>query len=171
MAGEIVSLLHRLAHTDTDCIYSLKKKAIIAAILYLHRITDNRMSGTAMKNLRLLSSICGQKAMPRVIIVTTMWSKVREQEGSEREEALKREVWEDMLGNGCSVARFENTRESAWHIVGSVRQKDPGVTLLIQEEMVHLRKPLYQTQAGIDTNTAAEIVFWRRVFNVLLRLR
>ena len=116
------------------------------------------MSGAAMRNLRLFSSLCGQKVMPRVVVVTTMWGKVDWEEAVKWEEVLKQEVWRDMLGNGYSVSRFEDTYASAWNIIGSLTQKNSSMTLLIQEEMGTFGKPLNQTRAGIDVNTATEIV-------------
>jgi hypothetical protein len=100
----------------------------LATILYLHRISDNRMSGSAMKNLQLFSRLCGQKAMPNVVIATTMWSKVEKSEGEQREIELQREFWKDMLQAGCTVKRFEDTYESAWNIVRGITQKDSDVS-------------------------------------------
>jgi len=130
----------------------------IATILYLHRISDNRMSQSAMKNLRIFSSLCGQKAMPNVVIVTTMWGYIPKELGIRREQHLKREVWKDMLGNGCKVGRFEHTYESAWSIIGNLAAKNSGATLLIQEEMGNIGKSLNETRAGIDLKTATDNV-------------
>lgn len=33
----------------------------LAGILYLHRIGDNRLGGTAMKNLRMFKKLCGDE--------------------------------------------------------------------------------------------------------------
>jgi len=127
----------------------------IATILYLHRISDNRMSKSAMKNLQIFSSLCGQKAMPNVVIVTTMWSFIPKELGIRREEHLKRDVWKDMLENGCRVGRFEDTRESAWSIVNSMNL---GATLLIQEEMGNVGKSFNETSAGADIRRGTDKV-------------
>jgi len=71
--------------------------------------------------------------MLNVAIVTTMWSKVGRKDGMDREEELKKEVWHNMLDDGCGIERFEDTRESAWRIVLNL-MKNPGVSLLIQDE-------------------------------------
>jgi len=71
--------------------------------------------------------------MLNVAIVTTMWSKVGKKDGIDREEELKKEVWHNMLEDGCGIERFEDTPESAWRIVLNI-MKNPGVSLLIQEE-------------------------------------
>jgi len=107
----------------------------LATVLYLHRISDNRMSGTAIKSLRLFSGLCGQKTMPNVVIVTTMWTLVPDEWGTKREEVLKAEVWHDMLRDGCKTERFKDTYESAWDIVRSVLQKDSSVAPFDREKI------------------------------------
>jgi hypothetical protein len=135
--------------------------AKLAAVLYLHNISDNRMTGSAMEHLELFSSMCGQAAMQNVAIVTTMWSYVPKEVGNKREEDLKREVWNDMLANGCCVKRFENTYDSAWSIVGSLTQQEPDLTLLIQKEMGDDGKLFNETKAGMVLNSAADATFRR----------
>jgi hypothetical protein len=126
-----------------------KAKVNLATILYLHRISDNRMSGTAMKNLQLFSSLCGKKAMPNVVIVTTMWSLVPAEWGTKRENVLKREVWKDMLKAGCEVERFEDTLESAWKIIGSFAEDGLQDHVKLAREMVDDQLGLNETDAGI----------------------
>ena len=106
--------------------------------------------------------------MPHVVIVTTMWGKVNRKEADEREDLLKREVWQGMLGDGCKSARFEDTYESAWNIVGSLMQKNSGTTLLIQKEMGALGKPLDKTQAGLDVKQETEMAVPN---SLLMRIR
>ena len=116
------------------------------------------MPKSAMKNLRTFSNLCGQKAMPNVVIVTTMWSFIPKELGIRREDGLKREVWKDMLDAGCGIQRFEDTYKSSWDIIGSIAQKDSGTTLLIQEEMGTVGKSFNQTRTGVDLNTSTEHV-------------
>jgi hypothetical protein len=86
--------------------------------------------------------------MPNVAIVTTMWSKIFEKDGIVREEELKKEVWHDMLVDGCGIERFEDTPESAWRIVCNI-MKNPGASLLIQDEMTSdTQEPVIETTAG-----------------------
>jgi hypothetical protein len=58
--------------------------------------------------------------MPNVVIATTMWRRVRGTEGEEREARLKSAYWADMIAQGCRVERFQDTYESAWHIIGNL---------------------------------------------------
>src|SRR5882762_770031 len=95
--------------------YSMNVK--IAGIIYLHQITNNRANRSLLKNLKLFSRLCGQEAMPNVVIATTMWDVIKEERGAVREADLRKNFWMDMLAEGCSTARFDNTYETAWNIV------------------------------------------------------
>jgi len=99
---------------------SYSKKQTLAAVIYLHRISDNRVDECACTNFQRLTGLCAQKAIPNVVIITTMWKKVSEKEGTDREEELKQKFWDEMLANGCRTERFEDTYESAWDITGSL---------------------------------------------------
>lgn len=72
---------------------------MLAGILYFHRITDNRISGTANRNIRMFGKLCGSKAAEKVILVTTMWDQVAKQDegkqrvAQERLEELKSKYW------------------------------------------------------------------------------
>src|ERR1700692_2938193 len=83
----------------------------------MHRITDNRISGQQLGNLQMLTSLCGQKSMPDVVIATTMWNEAQQESGNRREAELKSEVWKNLL-NGCKIERFLDTYDSAWDIIG-----------------------------------------------------
>ena len=54
------------------------------SLLYFHRISDNRMAGTLLKNLRMFEELCGKDALKNVIL-TTMWDEVDEETGLARE--------------------------------------------------------------------------------------
>src|SRR4051794_37978067 len=45
----------------------------LAGVIYLHRITDPRMGGSALKNLEMFQKLCGTGSLPSVILTTTMW--------------------------------------------------------------------------------------------------
>jgi len=125
----------------------------LAKILYLHRIIDNRMSGSLLKNLQLFKSLCGQQAMLNVVIVTTMWSRDRGVEGKDREKGLKDRYWADMMAQGCTVKRFQDTYASAWHIIGHPAAAEiNSANVRLSHEMVDRRLQLKQTQAGITLN-------------------
>lgn len=86
--------------------------------------------------------------MLNVAIVTTMWGTVVEEEGSRRENELKRDVWKRMLADGCAVERFENTYESAWRIISHLDSRGPA-SVLLPRELVDVGLRLNETQVGV----------------------
>jgi exonuclease VII small subunit len=119
----------------------------------MHRISDNRMAGTPLKDFRMFAKLCGDDATKKVILATTMWDLVQGNEGERHETQLKERYWKGMLVGGSKVVRFRGTHESAWEIVDMIVKMDEGPSsrspLLIQEEMVDLHQQLGETQAGI----------------------
>ncbi|CAG8754464.1 1376_t:CDS:2, partial [Acaulospora colombiana] len=89
----------------------------IDTILYLHRISDNRMSGPAWRSFESFTSLCSQTKMPQLVLLTTMWTHVSPQVGTNREEQLTSDFWGDMIRNKCLVKRFDDSHESAWKIL------------------------------------------------------
>jgi hypothetical protein len=131
---------------------SYSKNVHLAAIIYLHRISDNRMTGSLLNSLNLFVNLCGQKAMPNVILVTTMWSEVREATAIRREDELRKGFWKDLVAAGCRIERFEDTHESAWRIVRDALQKSSGIDVTIQEEIGGGQLSVSETKAGRYAN-------------------
>ncbi|KIM49767.1 hypothetical protein M413DRAFT_59536, partial [Hebeloma cylindrosporum] len=133
-------------------LYMHRRNIPLAGIFYLHRITDNRMGGTPLRNLRIFTELCGDAAR-NAVLVTTMWDKLTSHtEGERREESLKRNYWHGMIQHGAFVDRFENTFKSAWDVVGTMvarsQEINGSIPLLIQEELVIQKKRLEETRAG-----------------------
>ncbi len=104
---------------------STAKPSYCAAILYLHRISDNRMTGSAMRNLHLLKKLCGPDALKNVILVTTMWDQIRSQaDGENRQRGVAGESRvlgrHDQDGFGSRVLRHTNDQTSARSLVSSL---------------------------------------------------
>ena len=124
----------------------------LTGILYFHRITDRRVCGTPHRNLRMFGELCGDKAVLKVILVTTMWDKMSGDlapKAKAREEELKSRYWINMIHLGARTQRFENTKKSALGIVSELLLE--GVSeqaVLLQEELVDLGRELNETQAG-----------------------
>jgi hypothetical protein len=123
-------------------------------IIYLHRITDPRMGGSAARNLRMFKLLCGHDAYSKVRLATTRWEEVKESVGVQREKELqdKDQYWGPMMKLGSRVERHYNTRDSAMKIIETYLpgvDKDNIPWLEIQNEMfVKDRKELRQTKAG-----------------------
>ena len=125
-----------------------EKDIKLAGIIYLHRITDNRMAGTPHRNLRMFGELCGDQAVKKVVLVTTMWDRVQQDTGARREKELSENYWKTMINLGASTARFSNSADSAWKIVDVILKQHEAEVLLLQEEIVDLKRSLNETQAG-----------------------
>lgn len=73
-----------------------------------------------MKNLEIFSQLCGHRTTGKVVIVTTMWSEIREETGARREQELKADFWKLLCDEGCRTERFQDTRNSAWQVLGGL---------------------------------------------------
>ena len=56
----------------------------LTGLLYLHQISDVRMQGSALKNIRMFRSLVGGDNMTNVILVTMRWDSMTEVEGEVR---------------------------------------------------------------------------------------
>jgi hypothetical protein len=133
---------------------SYNNEVKLSGILYLHRITDPRMTGSAKKNLFMFKKLCGPDALKHVVLVTTMWELVNERTGKERQLELEttEEFWGYMLRKGSRIEQHMNTPDSARRIVQLFMAKksrpSSPVLLAIQDEMVNNNKDLDETEAG-----------------------
>ncbi|KAI5456321.1 P-loop containing nucleoside triphosphate hydrolase protein [Mariannaea sp. PMI_226] len=120
-------------------------------MIYLHRITDPRIGGSARKNLFMFKKICGTDALHNVLLVTTMWELAETSTGELRETDLvnTEDFWGVLARSGAQVQRHNNSRESAMALLKRFVGKSQ-VTMSIQEEMVNEHKDLHETQAGMQ---------------------
>ena len=122
---------------------------MLSGLLYFHRISDNRMAGTPLKNLRMFEQLCGKNAFKNVILTTTFWGEVDEETGSTRERELKDIYWKAMIDRGSSTGRFEGTRDSAFRLIAPfLDEANTRNKLLLQKELVNLDLKLGETHAG-----------------------
>lgn len=117
----------------------------LSGILYLHRITDNRMANSLIRNLRMFQELCGGDAFSNVIFVTTHWDACK-RGGDSREQELRNNYWKLFLQGGSQMLRFENAKSSAWNIINALPSTQKP--LKIQRELVDEQKLLSETSAG-----------------------
>ncbi|KAL7948668.1 P-loop containing nucleoside triphosphate hydrolase protein [Trichoderma barbatum] len=130
------------------------QKVQLAGLIYLHRITDTRVSGSSLKNIRMFQKICGAGAFHRVVLATTMWATLESMEGG-REVGLQRceelkhpEFWGEMILNKSIMKEHDGSEASALAIISKLVDKEGGVVLDIQRQMVDQNLSLDDTVAG-----------------------
>src|SRR4051812_11792260 len=106
----------------------------IAGLIYMHRITVNRMTRTLIEHLGTFRRLVGDVAMQNVMLTTTMWTALREKGiGLRREQELMKEHWKPMLESASRTARFEDTFESACAIIKALLSRGSYPTVLFLE--------------------------------------
>lgn len=121
------------------------------------------MAGTPLKNLRMFERLCGKDALHNVILATTMWDEVDQSTGAKRENELRSNYWKPMLDCGSTTARFDGTLDSAWKIMQHLTSdRDSRHAVLLQEELVTLRKQLPETHAGQALLSTMEVLVKRQ---------
>lgn len=146
--------------TDTDVLkmiaHFLEKEyrgtvSRITGLIYVHRITDTRMGGRSQSNLRMFHKLCGDDSLKNVAIITTMWDKVRPEEGQRREQELRsgHNLFKPLLEKGAVMERYDGTRQSASNIINYLLGKE-STTVQIVRELVEEQKSLEETAAGAE---------------------
>ncbi|KAJ5145889.1 uncharacterized protein N7515_000453 [Penicillium bovifimosum] len=132
----------------------------IHGILMLHPISDNRMSGSTMRNLEMMKAMCGFSSYANLAIATTMWSTNSSLCAKREEQLLDGRFFGDLIAKGAKLfrhnekGRLDSLEEvtSARRIVTHlIRQSDNHTTevLRLQREIIDQQKMIGETQAGI----------------------
>lgn len=125
--------------------------AKLAGVIYVHRISDDKFGGVALKNFRMFRELCGERTLKNVILMTNMWGRVTRQQGADREQQLRDEHFKPAIDKGAQICRHNNTAESARAILRIILKNRPLV-LKIQRELIDERKDIGQTGAGEELN-------------------
>ena len=139
--------------------FRYKRDIKLAGILYFHRITDNRVAGTPLKNLRMFEKLCGKNAFGNIILMTTMWGHIDGATGQLREKELEGQYWRSMMKLGSTTVRYHNTRNSACDILDKVLQSAPNRHAVLLEDVEGLTK---ETDAGGPVCTALKSLIRRQ---------
>jgi hypothetical protein len=140
-----IEILARIATWMTD---TYKDGALLSGIIYLHRITDNRMECSENLNLRMFKKLYGRNNLKNVILGTTMWELVPDTDGVRRENDLKTEFWKDMVDKGSTVERIYKRPKWAKNLVRKLLNNEPMVTRF--QEQIIAGKALAETDAGAE---------------------
>lgn len=153
---------------------SYTKEARLAGIIYLHRISDPKMGGSALRNLRMFTKLCGSNNLKSVVLVTTHWANaetgisVTESTGQARIDELveKKDFWGAMIERGSRVERHDGSKQSALRIVGAIIDRKVRVVLDIQRQLIDERMNLDDTDAAQALRS--ELIAERKKFEARL---
>ncbi|KAM0256388.1 hypothetical protein ACHAQJ_005039 [Trichoderma viride] len=133
---------------------SFKQGTKLSGMVFLHRITDVRMTGSARRNLIMFQKLCGEKVYSSVVLATTMWGLIDETTGAHRERELteSEEFWGYMHKKGSRIFRLAQTRDSCLGIIRHILSFDSTIVLELQDEIVNQGHQLEDTKAGVQLN-------------------
>ncbi|TDL22515.1 hypothetical protein BD410DRAFT_748191 [Rickenella mellea] len=122
----------------------------VVGILYLHRISDNKIGGTATRQFRFLQAICGD-AFWRIILVTTMGDSLPQAMYDERVQELSssRDWWRRLVEGGSEIMDYDGSHESGVKIVDTLltSASKEDKRLALQVELQH-GMSIYSTSAA-----------------------
>ena len=92
--------------------FTPRKRIKVSGILYLYNSTDNRMTLPPSIHFKMFEKLLGKDFHGRVLLVMTMWEKVKPELRETRQKTLTIN-W----GTNSLVVQHLGTKESAWGIV------------------------------------------------------
>lgn len=151
--------------SDTDVLKNIavflsaayKKRAHLAGVIYVHRITDNRITGSSLRNIKMFKELCGNDAYKHVVLATSMWGKEAHTTAVARERQLMEEdgFWGLMHARGSPIMRWNNDAASASVMIERLlrcRLECGPAVLQIQRELVDEGRELERTSAGQEVH-------------------
>jgi hypothetical protein len=119
----------------------LKGSDQLDGLIILHPVTLHRLGGQERKRTRLLQNLLGENAFKRIIVATTMWEKIRDEDEEAVKRAVKereRDIWYDLVSKGAKLRKHQNKPDSARRIIQEIIQLSETygkLEPLIQEEL------------------------------------
>ncbi|KAK0622806.1 P-loop containing nucleoside triphosphate hydrolase protein [Immersiella caudata] len=132
----------------------------VHGVIYLHNITNPRLSGTGVKALKILEQLVGTENYGKIVFATTMWEEARysPQGGKDTDQwrdELERDFWKTIFTDKCGVMKHEcNEGSSAQKVLDyllsqleTLPELDCEKPFRILQEMVDERMPIEKTGA------------------------
>lgn len=123
---------------------------LLSGIVYLHRIIDPRITGTARANMRLFKKLCGDDRLSNVALGTTFWTDIEQSVGMDRETQLLEDpqFWKPMAIQGSPAFRLDGSRATDLDVLSHITLNQKRFILQAQEEMLEGRQ-MHETSAAM----------------------
>lgn len=145
---------------------SYKNGIRLSGILYFHRISDVRVSRSEAVYLNMFTQLCGDVAISKVILVTTMWDKTPLDGANRRLQILleEQDLWGYLMVRRGASCPHNNTEASARTIVERLVKPNTTIVTTLQKELVDERRTLDRTSAGrvVEIETLKDEANWRK---------
>jgi len=114
--GDETNILHRVSLWLARCYRGMAQT--VAAVIYLHEMTQARLQRTPLRALKLW---CDKRGIGNIVLVTARWDEIPTELGEHRERLLKDE-WANTIQEG-RMCRLLETRDSARSVLELVLQQ------------------------------------------------
>ena len=125
-------------------------------IIYLHPITDTRITGTSAKILQTFHRICGEQGVKNVIFATSFWDEISSVELGERREKDLKSFGAQMIGKGSKVFRLQPGIDTKLKLLEHIASDCNEVTSQMQTEGAAEEHDVRYTSEGRDKVAAFE---------------
>lgn len=101
----------------------LKGSDQLDGLIILHPVTMHRLGGSERRRIALLKSLLGHHAFRRIIIATTMWERIRDEDLKDVERSVRereKDIWYDLVSKGARLRRHQNNSESAHQLIREI---------------------------------------------------
>ncbi|KAI6142752.1 P-loop containing nucleoside triphosphate hydrolase protein [Pisolithus tinctorius] len=144
-----------IAHISAYLANTYEQGVKLTGVVYMHRISDPRMTGTSMRNFRCFRELCGEDAFKNIVIVTNMWRDDELEICNKRENELATDdkFYKAVLEGGGKMVRHDGTVASAKAIVRQLINKG-NVALASQREIIDEHKEFSGTAVGKELTRA-----------------
>lgn len=127
----------------------------VTGVLLLHRISENRFSQTASRISKVLKSLYGNYKMENLLLFTTMWDQVTQEDGNARVKKLcENPAWKELILNGASPDSISCVRSdapsNAERMVGYLMKNSQRMELVIEDEMINQIRDMEETSGALN---------------------
>lgn len=142
------------------------KDHLLDGLIFLHPVLFNRVGGSERNRTRLLQAILGKDAYSRVIIATTFWESIKNEEEINKWLDGRMNVggvWHQMIEHGAQMIRHNKSKESADNIIREIikiTDRLGKVEPLLRTELKKQQGRVIKTTAGkeLEMQVMADIV-------------
>lgn len=120
-----MSAIARRSIPSAQCLVRYENGSRLAGIIYVHRISDERLSGIHLRHYRMFRQLCGDSTLENVVLVMNVREEVSEDVGEARENDFATRVFVPILDKGAQLACHHDTTQSAHDIIRHIRKNEP----------------------------------------------
>lgn len=128
----------------------------IAGVIFMHSVHEDRISGEARTNLRVVKAMCGQGFYKNVVICSTKWNnilpnKIPDARARMRKHLQEPSIFGDLMAQGASHMEFwADQSEPCLGVLQHFASLDGGPQMAIERQLANLTTDIHNTHAFME---------------------